>query len=166
MRKWHKINTVSVVIGFTLRYMMLLTLSLLHWLFKDNHCKPVSDPSLWKDPFWQFSQVSRAVLNVLVVALGGQILNTVPEAQAKIFGNAHKYLPMPTKLLLECVFNEISTADTELVSCWMLKFVCWFVTSDSRTFEDHQITSSVGIICQYGLACWGGGAAVAPLPYS
>ena len=38
------------------------------------------------------------------------------------------------------------------------------VTADSRTFEDHQITNSVGIVCHYGLACWGGGRAAAPCP--
>ena len=38
------------------------------------------------------------------------------------------------------------------------------VTADSRTFEDHQITNSVGIICHYGLACWGGGGSCPPCP--
>ena len=44
--------------------------------------------------------------------------------------------------------------------------VLTIVTADSRTFEDHQITNSVGIICHYGLAYWERGEQLNPLPYS
>ena len=107
------------------------------------------------------SILTRAVPNILVV--GGQILNTAREARAKFFGHAHKSLTTPTKSLLERVFNEISRYRVRFLlnaeTC-----VLTAVTADSRTFEDHQITNSVGIICHYDLACWGG--QLPPLPYS
>ena len=103
---------------------------------------------------------SKAVPNILVV--GGQILNTAREARAKNFGHAHKSLTTPTKSLLERVFDEISRYRVRFL---LNAEVCVLtvVTADSRTFEDHQITNSVGIICHYGLACWGGSCPPCPI---
>ena len=71
---------------------------------------------------------------------------------------AQNFLATPTKSLLERVFDEITRYRVHFL---LNAEVCVLtvVTADSRTFEDHQITNSVGIIYHYGLACWGGAAA-------
>ena len=73
------------------------------------------------------------------------------------FGHAHKSLTTPTKSLLESVFDEISRSRVRFL---LNAEVCVLtvVTADSRTFRDHQITNSVGIIYHYGLAYWGAAA--------
>ena len=105
-----------------------------------------------------------AVPNILVER-GANLKYCERSARKKnLIGHAHKSLATPTKTLLERVFDEISRYRVRFL---LNAEVCVLtvVTADSRTFEDHQITSSVVtvIICHYGLTCWGGGA-VAPCP--
>ena len=71
--------------------------------------------------------------------------------RAKIFGHAHKPLTTPTKLLLERVFDKVSRYRIYFL-LYAEVHVLIVVTADSRAFDDHHITNSVGIICHYGLA--------------